>query len=33
VRIQAEVNADIAEAETFVEAAAWPDPEAAVLDV
>jgi TPP-dependent pyruvate/acetoin dehydrogenase alpha subunit len=32
-RMQAEVSADIAEAERFVEAAPWPDPEAAVLDV
>jgi TPP-dependent pyruvate/acetoin dehydrogenase alpha subunit len=33
VRMQAEVNAEIAEAEKFVEAASWPDAEAAMLDV
>ena len=32
-RIQAEVDAEIAAAEKFVEAAPWPDAEAAVLDV
>lgn len=32
-RMQAEVNTDMAEAEKFVEAAPWPDAEAAVLDV
>ena len=33
LRIQAGVTADIAEAEQFVEAAPWPDAEAALLDV
>ena len=33
MRIQAEVNAEIAEAEKFVETASWPDAEAAMLDV
>ena len=33
VRIRAEVHAQIAEAEKFVEAAPWPDAEAAMLDV
>jgi TPP-dependent pyruvate/acetoin dehydrogenase alpha subunit len=33
VRIQADVNAEIAEAEKFVETASWPDAEAAMLDV
>lgn len=32
-RIQAEVDAEVAEAERFVEAAPWPDPEEAFLDV
>jgi TPP-dependent pyruvate/acetoin dehydrogenase alpha subunit len=32
-RIQAEVDAEIAAAEKFAEAAPWPDTEAAVLDV
>jgi TPP-dependent pyruvate/acetoin dehydrogenase alpha subunit len=32
-RIQAEVNAEIEEAEKFVETASWPDAEAAILDV
>jgi TPP-dependent pyruvate/acetoin dehydrogenase alpha subunit len=31
-RIQSQVAAEIADAERFVEAAPWPDPEAAVLD-
>jgi pyruvate dehydrogenase E1 component subunit alpha len=33
VQIQAEVDAEIAAAERFVEAAPWPDAEAAMLDV
>lgn len=32
-RMQAEVNAEMAEAEKFLAAAPWPDAEAAVLDV
>jgi pyruvate dehydrogenase E1 component alpha subunit len=32
-RLHADVDAEITAAERFVEAAPWPDPEAALLDV